>query len=323
MSIQKEKGKEMNSKKKILERKQFESALREAVMEKTERKYPVQLILLQSEGARPEDKMEPALGIDIGLWNLMPKTNIQPLWEKYVATGDLEAVADFVYESFLEFKQLFDKNAAWIFCGPEEIKKHIGFSLMKTAEVPEGAVVQPFQDLSVVFGLQVQFAEKLCIFPITKKDMEEFGLTSLELFELAKANMVEMWPACIMNLEKMCEKPELDLYDVMSEEGRRLLKRRSTEYVLRTESGELGAGTILYPGLAEYIAAQMECSFFFLLAAKSEVMILPVKELPMNDTHELKQFVTNSLWKILLDDFKLSDSVYFYDKEKDEISMVV
>ena len=91
-------------------------------------------------------------------------------------------------------------------------------------------------------------------------------------------------------------------------------------YVISTESECYGAAVILYPGFLEKTAAKLESDFFLLPSSLHEMVL--VKDDGNLKTEELIQMVKEINASEVRAEDKLTDSVYYYNRKKQQLRRV-
>lgn len=88
-------------------------------------------------------------------------------------------------------------------------------------------------------------------------------------------------------------------------------------YVLTNTSGNLGAGTIFYPGVLRGIAEDHECDLLIIPSSIHECIVIPDSGL-CTDTAYLKEIIMEVNRTTVADEEILSDNLYMYDRESDK-----
>lgn len=92
-------------------------------------------------------------------------------------------------------------------------------------------------------------------------------------------------------------------------------------YVLTNTSGNLGAGTIFYPGVLRGIAEDHECDLLIIPSSIHECIVIPDSGL-CTDTAYLKEIIREVNRTTVADEEILSDNLYVYDREEDKFFVV-
>ena len=211
---------------------------------------------------------------------------------------------------------LSDDNMMDFFTDFARVRERICYRLVNTArnekmlrEVPH----REFLDLSLVYYYMLD-EDLLSSGSILLKNehLDLWKVTEEELFGLSTQNTKKLLPAeCISILSMLrstgCELPEWD------EEAAQTLPM----YVLSNEKRVCGAACMLYEKFRDILP--VKCDYYILPSSIHELILLPKDSLPEGQNlNELVKQVNDSQvppWEIL------SDSVYYYDYEKNTITL--
>ncbi len=165
----------------------------------------------------------------------------------------------------------------------------------------------PVLDMAVTFRYLVRMDEEgIASALIYNKDMEKWGYTPEELYELAKINTVKLFPPVIKRMDELLED--------RGEDGS-LIPKAKELFVLSNHTGINGATCIIYEDLIKDFAAGQGMDLFILPSSIHEVILLLAKE--NVEKGELEEMVTE-INKFAVSELEfLSDMVYFYDFKKD------
>ena len=153
-------------------------------------------------------------------------------------------------------------------------------------------------------------ADRIDSICVDRKLLESFGLSEDELFKAALESAPAVMPAKLLPAEQV-----LHLGDEEETES-------NTMMMLTTSSVMFGASTLFYPCMLASIADQLDGSYFILPSSRSELII--VKENESIDPKELQNMVYNvNRSPFVSDNDFLSDSVFYYNKQKDCLSSFI
>ena len=150
---------------------------------------------------------------------------------------------------------------------------------------------------------------------ITYRILEQLGVEADTLFGTAMKNASETEPAmlsalggflgCAPETGNLLERGESDghLPEVM--------------YILTNEEGMHGAGTIMYPGIAERIAELFGCDYYVLPSSIHEMLIVPMTL--QTSVSGLKETIRLANSTVVDESDILSDELYCYSREKNAI----
>ena len=203
---------------------------------------------------------------------------------------------------FLRDYEKVKKKLVWRLVNHERNKKRL-------EDIPH----IPCMDLEMVFYCEM-YDETLGNISILIQN-EHCNLWKIDVEQLKKdaiENAQRILPAQCVHLSKMIPK-----------EMRLCEKNENTEegmYILSNQHLTYGAAAMLYPGELEKFAEKKECNLFILPSSVHEVLLLPDRG------EENLGFLMDMVRKINREEVSeeeiLSDSVYYYDREKKEIRVL-
>ena len=167
-----------------------------------------------------------------------------------------------------------------------------------------------FHDLAITFRCLFeteQHAVASCL--IRDEDMGKWDISQEELFNIARKNTIKMFPPKIKKLEDMLAEMLID------KEG---IPRGDNLYVLTNEQGVNGATYLLYDEIIKQFAEHANSNVFILPSSIHEVLLLP--DDGQYDKDELQDMVREINRYVVSPVDYLSDNVYIYDIEKEDIS---
>ena len=180
-------------------------------------------------------------------------------------------------------------------------------------------------DISVTYHLLIDENEEgLGSSTVTNELLEKYGVSEERLYEDAVQNSQRLFPPTIS-----CMDDEF-MYSVLTgiprayEEFDKSLPGvsfdRAQMLVLSNKQSMFGAAVMLYPDLLEKVAEQTGEDFYILPSSVHEIILLPDRG--YDDLLELKRMVCEVNDTQLSPEEVLSDSIYYYDREAEEISIV-
>lgn len=254
-------------------------------------------------------------------WKIAPKAEMESPWERYDCIGEMEPLVEQIFQGFMDFKNELDEEEPWDIEDVEAIKNHIGFRIINSKYLPEDTAHVPFLDMEAIFDVHV--VPRMGInSSVTEQNLKDWGLKPEEALELGKKNMASLLPAYVVSMEKWLLPLPCGVYPLMSREGADVLTQKEMEFILQNETEMYGAGTIFYPEVAKYVAEKLQSSFYILMPTVDNVMIVPVKSAPGEDPEKLKEYLRIFDYKDVPEEARLSQTLYYYDAEKDEIFAV-
>lgn len=171
-------------------------------------------------------------------------------------------------------------------------------------------------DLAMVFYYKrAEGYQEDATITIRESDKKRWGITTEKLHEIALANTVKLLPSAFQTIEQVID-------DIAKEEHlpvSRDEESRERMYVLTNEEKYLGAGTILYPDVLRKIYQCLGVGFFVLPSSIHEIIIMP--DSGSVTATNLQSLVADMNEHFLEAEEILSNSVYRYDIDKDELVM--
>lgn len=254
-------------------------------------------------------------------WKIDPRAEMESHWERYDYIGEMDPLVEQIFQGFMDYKEELDKEEPWDIEDVEAIKNHIGFRMISSKCLPEDAAHVSFLDMEVIFD--VHLVPGMGIHAgVTEENLKDWGLNPKEAFELAKKNMARMLPAYVISLENWISPLLWGAYPLMSQEGADVLKQKEMEFVLQNETGMHGAGTIFYPGIAQYMAEQLQSNFYIFMSVANNVLIVPDKTKSEEEIEKLKTLYEMFSHTDVPKEARLTQTLYYYNAEKDEIFAV-
>lgn len=177
-----------------------------------------------------------------------------------------------------------------------------------------------FLDLSVIFQVLLESScENTASVQIRNQFIEQWGITTEELFEVAMNNTKSLLPATFYTMQHAFEK----MYKIEDIEDENLLQetnedQRDLMYVLTNTTCNYGAAVIIYPNILEMIGDILCEDFCVIPSSVHEILIVPkstILEPEMMD--ELVQEVNEGQ---LAPEEVLGTHVYYFNRETKKIT---
>lgn len=145
--------------------------------------------------------------------------------------------------------------------------------------------------------------------------MKEWGTSVAELMELAKQNTPRLFPAQCSTMEEV-------LQELLNGKERGILPGREVPLKVLTNSKRIhGAVCLIYQGMLEQIAEELDASLYILPSSVHEVILLA--EDGVVSSGELKEMVMQVNRTQVAPEEVLSDSVYWYDRGRKRVERVL
>lgn len=257
------------------------------------------------------------LQIRQGNQKICPMVYLDGFYEEYRNGKDLESIADDIVSQYHESKAFDVKSPSFQY---EDIKDKIFFKVVDTKENRQILKKQLHTDmgngLSLIYFIYspAEMKDAIGSTRITHELIHHFGYDVNQVKEDAIVNTPKLFPMVIAVMpDVLFGAPPIEL----SEQCTKL----KDMYVLSNESGLNGAGALFYPDVQKKLAEYFGRNYYVLPSSLHELMILP--EQPDRDASELEQIVQDINERIVDKSDFLSDKVYYYDKEKDQLRQAI
>ena len=236
-----------------------------------------------------------------------PIIYIDRLLNTYACTGNIEESKNTVLEIY---KRRDDVLADWNGFGWEQVKPYVRIRLVRMEGNEEYLKDRPYKkvlDLAIIFVVLLNEKEGEIAAQISWTQTETWGIDGEELYrtamdnlkkeEFAITNMASLFPA------ELAEELEMGI----------------DMYIFSTKKRIQGARAILRVDMLKTFADKKGCNLFILPSSVHEVLLICEEKYMC--VAGLKAIVSsvNGDSDVIAAEEVLSDSVYYYDREKEEI----
>lgn len=197
----------------------------------------------------------------------------------------------------------------------EDIKNRVKIKLRNADSLPENTLAIPFLDMAITFQIPVLEAENeiedgepnvVVNYALANK----YGVSAQDLYLIALENETQNNPARIETMGNMLAGlMGMSFDDPVG----------NTLYVATNKKGTNGASVILYPNLLREFGNKIGESFYILPSSIHEVILVP--ESVGIDGNDFVEMVRDINRTVVAENEILSDNVYLYDLENDEIKI--
>ena len=198
----------------------------------------------------------------------------------------------------------------------EEIKGNVVFKLVsKDEELIEKVPHKDFLDLTIVFYINVNNTHFALI---NNQVAEQLNINEEDLMNVAMENTPRILGYKLKGIFSTIAELtgcENEIYDIAQLEDSLVPLQ-----VLTNTIDTYGAGTILYPNLMENIAEKFQSDLYIIPCSVHEMLIYKNNE--QMDKDILKEMITHVNDNEVPKEDILSYNLYFYSREKNEISIV-
>ncbi|CRZ33626.1 hypothetical protein DFR55_10224 [Herbinix hemicellulosilytica] len=199
----------------------------------------------------------------------------------------------------------------------DTIKSHIFFRIVNYNRNMKILTQIPhikFFDMAITFYCLVRsYDDSICMDKITNEHLRRWGTTVDELQKLAYDNTRKLFPPSLKTLDEVLD--EYSSNNDKDDESR----DNCHLYILSNEKGVYGAFYILYKDIIRDFARLINSNLYILPSSIHELILIPVKNSP--EKEYLNRLIMEINETMISDDEILSDKVYIYSIEKDEITV--
>ena len=254
--------------------------------------------------------------------NVAPTVYINTMYEQYKSGEQIEDILKDVASVIVRAMKEKDKIIPDL--DFENAKDNIVFQLINTEQNKDMLANVPhreFQDLSIIYRWVVnRNDEGLASILIKDNVAKQLGLSESQLFDAAKENTKKLLPIAVRPMGEV-------LMDIMMKDGMpcelaeimlNTLPAKEQMYVISNEIGINGASAMLYEEGLEELSNIFESDVYIMPSSVHECIAISSE---MGDPNELAEMVESiNMDQVELKD-RLSNQVYFYDKETKQVSL--
>lgn len=294
-----------------MEFKEFIEAVREVVVEKSGKRAEIRMV------SKNNDTKLHALIIQDEQSNIAPTIYLEPFWDIYKNTGCMRTVIEKIMQAY-ERGYVANIDMNW-FMQWESVKDKVAYKLINFEENRELLVNIPYVkylDLAKVYYVifENETLGKGTIL-IHNNHLDMWGVSSSELSSVAVENTVRKLPVSKMTLGDILREKGMDIeYEDCND------NRMEQFLVLSNKDKCLGAATICYKDVIKGVAEDMQSDLIIIPSSIHECLIGKLDY--ESDLETFKYMVKDVNSSVVMPEEKLSDSVYVYRREKDEIEIV-
>ena len=195
-----------------------------------------------------------------------------------------------------------------------EVKDKIVYVLMQKDEgFAETLPHVNYLDMVIVFYQSVGDNGYL---PINYAYMKMLGVNEQDLLSVASENTSKLLGYKIRGIMSVIE--ECMGFDYATDLG--IEDEDVPLYVVSNKISYNGAAVLLYPGFMKAISKKLNCSFYIIPCSMHEIII--VKSMNDRQIEDLKDMIVHVNRTSLDPEDKLSDSLYYYDRKTDKVTIV-
>ena len=181
----------------------------------------------------------------------------------------------------------------------------------KNAHMLTDVPYRKWHDLAIVYKLQFDIGKTALI---SNEIMKILKMNEDELYHVARWNTSKLNPHVITSMDNVLKKLMVDIG--LDDED---MECGSQMYVINNIHGINGAIYMTYPSIYTQLASELNADLYILPCSVHEVIALPNK---MLDVSELVEMVHSTNREHVSDEDFLSNSVYYYSRELNQIKKV-
>lgn len=293
---------------------EFKEALKKEIEKRLERKAAVSFRTISKMNQVEKESIQ----IEKTGGKVSPVFSLEDLYGAYAVNEDFGKCVEEVLRIYEEESCVNEKEIPMTW---EEARERIQFRLVKKVwneEMLKRTPYQEYLDFAVVFYVSLSQTEELrATITVTREMAEMWGVTETELWEAAKKNF-EKEAFFIETMESV-------LSELLGEEVPEIKESQQGEgilYILSNRKREYGARAVLRTGELQRLADEQKTSFYLLPSSIHEWILC--KDDGETDVHMMKEIVReiNEDSHIINPEECLSDSIYYYDREQNEVRIV-
>lgn len=154
------------------------------------------------------------------------------------------------------------------------------------------------------------------------RNIMDLSLTYRFVMDISEKGIRSVW--ITDSTAKQLDMTEKELYQAAVKNTPRLMPLRISEidedfYMITNEKGLLGAAAMLYDGVLETLAGELDCGLYILPASIHEVLLLPAKDYEPTGLQEMVRCVNSS--SLLAEEEVLSNHIYYYNREEGSLQL--
>lgn len=251
-----------------------------------------------------------------------PVININQMYEEYMETGSFEeAMASFASVLTDAFQNIPDQYKNFKISYAEEKVVMMLVNTEQNKEMLKNVPHREFNDLSIVYRYVADMEKGDMESVLVDKGLaKSFGMSEQQLYEAAAINTKKLFPPIVKRVDEVIR--EMFIKDGMPEElADMMLKRQPPNfnmYMITNDRMINGAVSMLYEEKLHELAEKLGDDLYILPSSIHEVLAVSAK---LNDPETLAQMVFDVNMDQVDIEERLSNQVYYYDKDMRKISL--
>jgi len=284
----------------------------DTIVKSVEARVPDGVTVSRKQVSKNNGIMLEALMLTSSESNISPTIYMNSFWERYLSGVDIGELANDVVKCYGE-KQVTESFDVEAFTNFENVKDRICYKVInynKNEELLKKVPHYRYLDLAVVFYCLVEEMSNATIL-IHKSHANLWNVSEEDLLAAAAVNSPRLLKYKFSNI-----------FNYLSSFGFPGIQEESENdlipmYVLSNKSGIYGASTILYKNVLKDIGEKLNNDFYVFPSSIHEVIVMP--NIPGCDAEYFSEMVKQINANEVKEEEILSDSVYFYNREKGDL----
>lgn len=255
---------------------------------------------------------------------------VEPYYRMFLRDTPLdevvEEIADFLEKDRIKGNPFMDGLIIldWL-TNYSKAKERLMFRLVNAEanqEYLRDAIRKPYLDLYISIYLLVNISpNQTGTVTVTKSMLDAWGVSEDEVFAQAMENTRKTFPETVLHVNTIVEE------SLSSDEFRAYMNVPEDKvvqlYVLTNNRKIDGAGTVLYEGVLRDVADKLGLKHFVIFLSSVHELILMPSDPKDEDIPYLQKMVREINATVVAPDEWLSTNVYHYDREKDEVRILL
>ena len=251
-----------------------------------------------------------------------PQIYLEPFFSQYQQGKEIEEIAKELAVSYLQNQDFEIPNVIELISDFEKVQALLRLQLInkeynndKMSDTPHRDVENT--DLTAVLRIHLPTQENgETTILVSDEMLSGWGKSMDAVYPLALQNTVKTNPA---RIDSMFHIAMTSLDRSMGYEVENYHMEPYDQYVLRNASGMNGATVLLYPNVLDQLAQEANANLFILPSSIHECILM--QDTGELDAKELQAMVMSVNQSEVSPEERLSDEVYYYDKDEHSLSM--
>ena len=258
---------------------------------------------------------------------ITPNIYLNQYYNEFIDGRSLDEIADSIIN--IHCRSDYPREALSDISDFDNVSKHIFYSLVNKKANEERIKDIPYKDigdLAKIYKVATHMdKDGVASFIISKELIKKWNVDINTIDSIANINTPALFPFTLKGISELINELLLDL-NKADQDNRRFIsedigyEESIKMYVLSNNIGIGGASSMLYKGVLKNFATQVNANLYILPSSIHEVIIIPaIYKFNVSDMREMVIEVNKS---IVDAGEVLSNEIYFYDNNNDEICIV-